>query len=269
MTDTLHDLRHNFLTWLDAWHASEGYEADYTILAHRLDLNIKEATRSKYDGHTRTIYIARGLHAHRERHEGLHEVTHHLFQHGEDGAFKAAAQRLAPSRRDSRKGVEEGIVWEASWRLLIPQRDLEAICDKSEFDVEAAVQLAKECRTSFEFAGRRVVDSLTRPVRGIVLDTRGWVVANFSNNVGIAKYGTGRDFFIPDTHPLRHLSATGRVVELRAAIPFKRSRRYWPVPVEAWADAGRYQTLALFDGRRSKNRGMRPLWPNLYMRKDS
>ncbi|MFC3833953.1 MULTISPECIES: ImmA/IrrE family metallo-endopeptidase [Deinococcus] len=258
MITTLHDLQPAFHTWLDEWHAAQGFESDYRVLADTLGLTVKAATRSMYDAATQTIYIERNLHPLRERHEGLHEVTHHLFQTAQAGAFHRAAQQLGKALK-SRQDAEEGIVQEASWRLLMPPHRVNEVCRVTTTDVEAMVQLARMCRASFEFAAWRVAGTLTRPVRGVVLDSRGWVLASFGNNVGTAKYTPGRGFFVDAMHPLQQITETNQVVEFKAAIPFKRGRVGWRVSMEAWKDSKRFQTLAVFDTRISKNHGMEPL----------
>lgn len=256
---THHDLKQDFHSWLEAWHQGEGYESEFKVLAERLGVCVKKGNRSKYDPATATIYIARNLHAFRERHEGLHEVTHHLFHTAEDGRFLEAARRLGAQKLKSQKEVEESIVEEASWQLLTPTHQVDAICRASEFDVEAMVKIARACRTSFEFAAQRVGSTLSRPCRGLVMDSRGWVTASFGNGIGDAKYTSGKEFFVEETHLLRQISRVDQVVEFNAKVPFKRSRQSWRVPVEAWKDSSRHQTLALFGTRRNSITGMQPL----------
>lgn len=266
MTVPLAELRHMFLNWLDGWHAAEGYEPDFRLLAKRLGVRVIEGRSSKYDPYTNTIIIEAGLHHFAERHQGLHELAHHLFRIAEEGAFYAHLQLL--TSRKSRQGIEEGLVHEGGLRMLLPQSHLHAEYEKTDSDVEVAVRLAKSRRSSLEVAGRRVAHSLARPIRGMVIDSRGKVVASFGNNIGAAKYVSGRGFTLPETHSLRQHIESDKAIELRATIPFKWSQRQWLVPVELWKDSVRFQTLAFFDGRRTKNRGMTPLFPHLYRRPD-
>lgn len=267
--NSLHSLRESFQDWLLDWHAAEGGETDFRVLARRMDLKVIEGNRSSYNNNTRTIVIRRGLHPLRERHEGLHEVVHALFRNAKEGAFFAGAATLGGDRLRSRQRTEESIVQEATWQLLIPPERLQNALSSSEDDTSKIVQLAQSCRTSLDLAGRRFINELTRPVRGIVLDSRGVVVASFGNGLGVAKYVPGKDFQVSSTHPLRSDLPFGQAVTFRAAIPFKTSRRYWPVLTEAYRHMGRQQTLALFDGRKTEHQGMQALFPHIFHRHQS
>lgn len=246
----LSGLHGRFLAWLLDWHAAEGGETDFEVLARRLDLQVREGHKSSYDNERRRIIIARSSDRFRRRHEGLHEVVHFLFKNAQDGAFLQAALSLGGARMRSQKDIEEGIVAPATLHLLIPPVHLRAALESEDSDVEAIVQLARRCRTSFGMAGRRYVQELTRPLRGLIIASNNRVDDAFGNGVGKGRYVPGRGVPLDATHPLCGDLPFNEPVPVRTNIPFKNSRRTWPTTMYVLRDRSRMQTVAVFDSRK-------------------
>ena len=256
-------LEEEFQKALSSWHATHAYLLDYRVLAERerAEVVFDAAELDRYARDEQRIYINPEKGVRRERHIGMHELSHHLLYELEGGAFFARAGKLAHERARSLKGLMEQLCDRGGRELAIPRPLLTEVFLRCPDDAERAMRLAIRCKVSLALAGQRIADlERNRAVWGVVLGKSGFVEDHFGNGVKKAKYKVGRGFKLPDDHPLRQPFAHMQLEFFKAAIPFKRSRTRMPRYMQAMADELRGQTIVFFNSRRAVGRAMTPLF---------
>lgn len=237
-----------FLDSLHIWHKETGF-LDFRELALAEGITIEERpdARDEYQVHKRRIIINSNQSIYRKRLTVMHEMAHHFFKLFDNGRFTTVLRITFPNNLDVQRQFEEIFVEKGGFQLTIPLHLFEEVCRKYEDDAKRTQMLAIKAGCSFAAAGARIAYEFQRPIAGIVMDKAGYVSDFFGN--GENKYlKCGRDFIIPEHHPIRQKPfSVDRVEYFKAFIPYKKSPKLFPRHMQAIYDDKRQQLIIFFN----------------------
>lgn len=234
------DLRREFLRDVRAFHAEHGYSRDWHGICRSLGIKVVESNRNLYTNHAGqpTILLNEGEPPNRRAFTFPHELSHYLFR-DTDQAFHAVLEELypAPSSRNLRIEIEEGLCREAAALLLFPDHELAAAHQQHGIDPRTVFALT-ESQGSLWAGLVRVLGIFEAESWGVVMNEAGY--AEFTWSTG--KYRLGSELRIEAHHPV-HDAWTGHI-ECRAPLPFKSGKRSWKADMRAASDGRR--VVAIF-----------------------
>lgn len=255
----------DFLDFTHAWHEARKF-APFAELAPLEQISVTVA-RDVEDGFAlgkRRITLNQDQGARRMRYTKMHELGHYLFKTAEDGRFIAELRSRFSGNLDAQRKYEELIVIPAGLQLFIPRPMLREVFGKYEEDARRAQWLAMKTGGSFAVAGQRIAAAVNRPVAGLIMGTDGRVSDYFGND--IKKLNSGRNFTVPEDHPLRQKSfEAGKVEFLNARVPFKHSHKKVSRHMQLLYDDLRGQVIVFFNAPYGKNNRQRFLFPEMLL----
>jgi len=247
-SQVLQEICSEFLNSLNIWHEETGF-LDFRELALAEGITIEERldVRDEYQVHKRRIIINSNQSIYRKRLTVMHEIAHHFFKLFDNGRLTTALRIMFPNNLDIQRQIEETFVERGGFQLTIPNHLLEEVCRNYENDAKRTQILAIKAGCSFAAAGARIAYEFQRPIAGIVTDRAGYVSDFFGNEEN--KYlKCGRDFTIPEHHPIRQKPfATDRVEYFKAFIPYKKSPKLFSRYMQAVYDDKRQQIIIFFN----------------------
>lgn len=235
----LRDIRREFLDEVASIHAQHGHTDDWAALAVALGLRVKGGARSMYAsrGEADIIFLDNSEFGPRRNYSFAHEIAHHLFR-ATDSAFQAV---LADTYKDAPKSLlyemEEALCHEAAALLIFPAHLVRVTLLKLGATPEAVIDLATTRRASLAVAIIRLVSGLDANAWGYVVNRDNLAEFTWTNT----RYRPGMGTLIDAQHPMH--AAREAPVELRAQLPFKASRKRWPVVMRAAAHGDRLVAL--------------------------
>ena len=264
MTGTaIQQIGHDFLDFAHAWHEARKF-APFAELAllEQVTVTVARDAEDIFALGKRLITLNQDQGVRRMRYTKMHELGHYLFKTAEDGQFIAGLRSRFAGNLDAQRKYEEAIVIQAGMQLFIPRPLLREAFDRYEEDAKRAQWLALKTGGSFAVAGQRIAAAVSRPVAGLIMGTDGRVSDFFGND--IKKLSSGRNFTVPEEHPLRQKPfEAGKVEFLKAGIPYKYSRKKVSRHMQLLYDDMRGQVIVFFNAPYGKNNQQRFLFPEM------
>jgi len=238
----LGDLRREFLQEVSAIHEAHGFTDDWDAFAAALGVTVREGARSHYVSKSGSAYIflASSEWGVRRNYSFAHEIAHHLFGSTDNDFRTVLHETFLGASAETLRDHEEAFCHEAAALLIFPKPLLMHSIRTLGLTPQAVMHLAAARGASHSAALIRVVSSFHFNLWGYVVNRQHTTEFSWTNT----RYRAGKGTLIEKHHPMR--AAWHEPLEARAELPFKVSRKRWPMTMRA--AGGGNQVVALFAG---------------------
>ena len=237
----------DFVSFVERFHAEHDYEQDFSIIADRLGINVRQGragersyATSLPDGRF-VIFLEPGQTHKRQRFTSWHELCHVLFELAREGELKAFIQDYAYGNDGLARELEETICYLTAGVLLMPSPHLQTALELYGPSPLAVFELTRQTGSSVQAATRRLVQSLDLDAQAVLCTEHGVVIDSFNHGTKQGRYSVGRNFIIEADHPsLIGSHSVGEVECFTAPVPYKGGgRSHHSDAIAAWEPNGK------------------------------
>jgi len=246
------EIKEKFLAFVNRFHAEHSYERDFRVLAHKLDITVKNGDKDEYfttADEKPYIIIDISNPRNRQKFSGLHELSHHLFEIAEEGELRAFLRSFHNRDSEISREIEEDLCNQAAAQMLISKPIFDAVRDQYGYTPQSIFEIAKRTDASLQASLRRLVFAYSIDVQAVIVDRNCKVIDSLAHGQHRGKYKIGYDFILPNDHPLSNMikNNSKEVEELfEAHVPFKSKQSKWTSKVMVASNYSLGKTIAFF-----------------------